>query len=312
MDIGFCVPVAGSWATPVNQVAIARRAEELGYASLWSFQRLLVPEPPDQRSALPTYRSVLDPVASLAYVAAVTTTIRLGLAVVNIPFFSPALLAKQLATLDILSGGRLDAGLGNGWSAAEYAAVGVPQERRGARAEEFVHALKALWTQDVAEFHGEFYEIPPARMSPKPVQRPHPPLLLGGTAAPALRRAGRLMDGWVAGSTADLSRIGEPIEVVRRAASEAGRDPDTLRYVARGVVRVRAAGAPERAVLTGSLQEIRGDLDGLAAQGLSEVFLDLNFDPEVGSPDADPAASRGTPLRTVLTRVGITKPWPVP
>ena len=289
MELGFGVPVAGAWATPANQVRVARRAEELGYRSLWTFQRLVVPEVPDERSGAPYYQQVQDAVVPLAFLAGQTSRIRLGTAVLNIPFFSPALLAKQLATLDIVSEGRLEVGLGIGWSPTEYAAVGTPFERRGARAEEFLAALRALWTGEVTSYQGEFYQLPPARMAPRPVQRPHPPLLLGGTAKPALRRAGRLADGWVSGSMADLARIGESVEVVREAAREAGRDPDTLRFVCRGAVKVRPAGRPDRAPLTGSLAEIRGDFDDLAAQGVTEVFVDLNFDPEIGAPDTDPA-----------------------
>jgi probable F420-dependent oxidoreductase len=289
MELGFGVPVAGAWATPANQVRVARRAEELGYRSLWTFQRLVVPEVPDERSGAPFYQQVQDAVVPLAFLAGQTSRIRLGTAVLIVPFFSPALLAKQLATLDIVSGGRLDVGLGIGWSTTEYAAVGAPFARRGARAEEFLAALRALWTGEAASYQGEFYRLPPARMAPRPVQRPHPPLLLGGTAKPALRRAGRLADGWVSGSTADLTKVGASIEVVREAAREAGRDPDRLRFVSRGAVKVRPAGRPDRAPLSGSFAEIRGDLDTLAAQGVTEVFVDLNFDPEIGAPDADPA-----------------------
>ncbi|HZD68373.1 MAG TPA: TIGR03619 family F420-dependent LLM class oxidoreductase, partial [Actinomycetes bacterium] len=217
-----------------------------------------------------------------------TTRIRLGLSVLNIPFFSPALMAKQLATLDAVCGGRLDVGLGIGWMREEYAAVGAPYSRRGRRAEEFLAALRALWTQEVVEFHGEFYEIPRSRMEPKPVQRPHPPLLLGGAARPALERAGRLADGWASSSGADLRRIGESIEVVRQAAVGAGRDPDALRFVCRGPLRVRPGGAADRLPLTGSFDEVRKDLEVLGEQGVTEVFLDMNYDPEIGSPDADP------------------------
>jgi probable F420-dependent oxidoreductase len=291
MQVGFGVPVAGSWATPGNQVRLVRRAEELGYQSVWAFQRLLVPEHPDARAGVPVYRSVHDPIVSLAYLAGQTSRVRLGLAVVNMPFFSPALLAKQLATLDAVSGGRLDAGLGLGWMRAEFQAVGVPQERLGARAEEFIGALRALWTEDVAKFTGRFYQVPPARSAPKPVQRPNPPLLLGGNVPAAWRRAGRLGDGWLGGSMADLTHLDATIGIVKQAASEAGRDPDSLRFVCRGVVRVRPPGEHDRKPLVGSLDEIRGDLDGLRAQGLTEVFFDLNFDPEIGSPDADPDVS---------------------
>jgi probable F420-dependent oxidoreductase len=285
------VPVAGSWATPGNQVRLVRRAEELGYRSAWTFQRLLVPEHPDARAGAPFYRSVHDPIVSLAYLAGQTSRIRLGLAVVNVPFFSPPLLAKQLATLDAVAGGRLDVGLGLGWMREELRAVGAPPERLGARAEEFVAALRALWTDEVVKFTGSFYEIPPARFDPKPVQRPTPPLLFGGNVPAAWRRAGRLGDGWLGGSMADLTRLDEVISTVQQAAGQAGRDPGSLRFVCRGVVRVRPPGAPDRKPLVGSLDEIRGDLDGLRAQGLTEVFFDLNFDPEIGSPDADPVAS---------------------
>jgi probable F420-dependent oxidoreductase len=296
---GFGVPVSGAWATPENQVRLVRRAEELGYRSVWTFQRLLVPARPDARAGAPVYRSVHDAIVTLAYLAGQTSRIRLGLAVANLPFFSPALLAKQLATLDTVSGGRLDAGLGLGWMREEFQAVGVPMEGRGARAEEFVAVLRALWGDEVVEFHGRFYQIPPTRFDPKPLQRPHPPLLLGGNVGAAWRRAGRLADGWVGGSMADLTRLGTVVETVRRAAAGAGRDPDALRFVCRGVVRVRASrlqraspgGDGPRRPLSGSLDQIRGDLDGIAAQGVTELFFDLNFDPEVGSPEVDPAAA---------------------
>jgi probable F420-dependent oxidoreductase len=293
MLLGFGVPVSGAWATPGNQVRLVRRAEELGYRSAWTFQRLLVPaEPePDPRSGMEVYRSVLDPVVSLAHLAGTTSRIRLGLAVLNMPFFSPVLMAKQLASLDVVAGGRLDVGLGIGWSRVEFAASGVPYARRGARGEEFLRVLRALWTDDLVEFHGEFYQVPPARMQPKPLQRPHPPLLLGGSATAALRRAGRLADGWISASRADLRHIDQPIATVIRAAEEAGRDPGTLRFVCRGPVRLAAPGAADRRPLTGSVAEVRGDLDDLRAQGVTEVFLDLNWDPEVGSPNADPTAA---------------------
>jgi probable F420-dependent oxidoreductase len=291
VEIGFAAPVAGSWATPDNQVHVARRAEDLGYASLWTFQRLLYPAEPQGPRWRSPYRSVVDPVVTLAYLAGHTSRIRLGVAVLNMPFFSPVLLAKQLTTLDIVSEGRLDVGLGLGWAREEYAAVGTPYEKRGQRAEEFLQVLRQLWTEPVVDFHGEFYTVPAARFAPRPVQQPHPPLLLGASADPALRRAGRLADGWVSSSGADLTRIGVSIGKVRAAAEEAGRDPDALRFVTRGVVRVRPAGQAERLPLSGTFEEIRGDFELLGEQGVTEMFIDLNFDPEIGSPDADPAAS---------------------
>jgi probable F420-dependent oxidoreductase len=212
-------------------------------------------------------------------------------AVLNMPWFSPLLLAKQATTLDTVSRGRLDLGIGLGWAREEYEAAGAPFDRRGVRADEFIEALRTIWTQELVEVKGEFHQIPASVVEPKPVQRPHPPLLLGGSADAALRRAGRLCDGWVSSSGQDLTSIGTSIGVVADAAREAGRDPSALRFVCRGAVRVRPAGATTRRPLTGSYDEIRGDLETLAGQGVTEVFLDLNFDPEVGSVDADPAAS---------------------
>jgi probable F420-dependent oxidoreductase len=284
VKIGFAVPDTGSWATPAHQLRVAARAEELGYHSLWTLQRLLNPAD----SADETYRLVPDPLITLGYLAGRTSRIRLGVAVVNLPFFSPALLAKQATTLDHVCAGRLDLGVGLGWMREEYAAVGVPYARRGARAEEFLRALRLLWTEEVSEFHGEFYDLPPVRMDPKPVQSPHPPLLLGGMSEPAHRRAGRLADGWISSSRADLARIGESIAVIKAAAAEAGRDPGVLRFVCRGIVRVRAQDAGP---LTGSYEKIHADLRALAEQGVTEVFIDLNFDPEIGGPHADPVAS---------------------
>jgi probable F420-dependent oxidoreductase len=291
MQMGFAVPVAGSWATPDNQVYVAQRAEELGYASLWTFQRLLYPAKPEESRWIPAYRMVHDPVVTLAFLASQTSRIRLGVAVLDMPYFSPALLAKQTATLDIVSRGRLDVGLGLGWSKEEYAASGTPYQKRGKRADEFLQVLRQLWTEPVVDFRGEFYAVPAARLDPKPVQQPHPPILLGGSADAALRRAGRLADGWVSGSGTDPARIGDSIDKVRAAARQAGRDPQALRFVSRGVVRVRPSGQVERRPLTGTFDQIRDDLEMLQKQGVTELFVDLNFDPEIGSPDADPAAS---------------------
>jgi probable F420-dependent oxidoreductase len=291
LTLGFGLPVSGSWATPGTVAAVARRAEELGYGSLWAFQRVVVPVGEDYG---PQYRAVLDPIVALGFAAAVTSRVRLGTAVVNAPFLPPAVLAKQLATVDVLSDGRLDAGLGLGWAPHEFAAVGVPYERRGARTAEYVACLRALWADDPVEFHGEFYDVPPSRMQPKPVQRPSPPILLGGAADPALRRAGRIADGWISASRHDLTAISTAIDTICTAAAGAGRDPAALRMVVRGVLQlgddVRGADGVRRP-LTGSAEQIRDDLGRLHEAGVSEVFLDLNFAPHVGSPDVDPVGA---------------------
>jgi len=295
MRIGFGAPVAGAWATPGYLASFAERAEQAGYASLWSFQRLLVPEGSGME---PVYRSVLDPMVALGYAAACTSRIRLGVAVINLPFISPAYLAKQATTVDVLSGGRLDLGLGIGWMPEEFAAVGAPVARRGARTEEYLAVLRTLWADEASSFRGEFYTIPPGRQDPRPVQREWqgagPPVLLGGMSRPAMERAGRIAAGWITSSRADLSKIREAVGVIRTAASAAGRDPATLRIICRGVVLAGAeATGPDggRRLLSGSYQQIRGDAGWLAEQGVTELFYDLNWDPQVGSPSVAPPAA---------------------
>jgi probable F420-dependent oxidoreductase len=303
MKIGFGAPVSGAWAGPDNLVRFAERAETLGYDSLWTFHRLLTPEDPEAMGT--AYRSVLDPLITLGFVAARTSRIRLGVSIVNMPFVSPAYLAKETATLDVLSRGRLDLGLGSGWQAEEFVASGVSLERRGARAEEYVAALRTLWEDEVSSFDGEFYKIVPSRMAPKPVQRPGPPVLLAGAVEPALRRAGRLAAGWLSRSATDLTRIHEQIAIVRSAAEEAGRDPAAVRVVVRGVVRAGEEArddAGERVRLSGSYDQIREDVAWLAEQGVTEIFYDLNWDPLVGAPDLDPASAtaRASEIREAL------------
>jgi probable F420-dependent oxidoreductase len=287
MKIGFALPVSGSWATADNVLTVARRAEQLGYSSLWSFQRLLAPK---GAHLAPVYLSVLDPTVVLGYAAAVTERVELGIAIINAPFQSPALLAKQLATLDLLSRGRLIAGLGLGWLAEEFTASGAPFERRGARMDEYVRCLEALWGEDPVAFDGEFYQVPSSDVQPKPVSRGsagRPPILIGGDAPAALERVGRIGDGWISSSRVPPSQLGQRVEVVKAAAVAAGRNPDPLRFVCRGVLLDAARTRP----LTGSFDEIRADLPGLAEQGITELFIDLNFDPTIGNPDADPQAS---------------------
>jgi probable F420-dependent oxidoreductase len=275
-QLGFGLPVAGDWATPGTIRHVARRAEALGYASLWTFQRVLHPVAADLGRS---HESVLDPVLPLALVAGETERIRLGTATICAPFTAPALLAKTLTTLDVLSGGRLTAGLGMGWLREEYAAAGVPYERRGARMDEYLRCLHALWTQDPVEFAGEFYTVPRSRVGPAPVQRPHPPVLLGGAAAPALRRAGRLAQGWICSSTQDLSDLDAKIETVRAGAREAGRDPGAVRIVVR---RTPEALPP---------------LEDLAARGVTEVILDVNLSRRAGVEYAEQVLEAFAPTR---------------
>ena len=295
MRLGFGLPVAGGWATPENMVAVAREAESLGYHSLWTVQRILYPSAPRNEYAgspggpWPAYfETVADGLVALSYVAAATSRIRLGTAVVNLPYYSPVLLAKQLATLDVVSGGRLTVGAGVGWSEDEYAAIGVPFRRRGQRMDECLRCLKAVWTEELVEFKGEFYAIPASRIDPKPVQRPHPPVLVGGYSPAAARRAVSLADGYLGGNV-PLAELAPVIERVRTLARDAGRDPDDVPIVARGAVSLRdqPTGLGRRP-LFGSLDEVREDVDRYRESGVTELFLDLNFDERIAAPGVDP------------------------
>jgi probable F420-dependent oxidoreductase len=295
MKIGFGAPVAGAWATPEYLAAFSEQAEEAGYASLWTFQRLLVPEGSGME---PVYRSVLDPMVALGFAAARTSRIRLGVAIVNLPFVSPAYLAKQATTVDVLSGGRLDLGLGVGWMPEEFAATGGSTARRGARTEEYLAVLRTLWADEVSSHRGEFYTIPAGQQDPRPVQRQRngagPPVLLGGMSRPAMERAGRIADGWITSSGADLVKISEAVGVIRSAASAAGRDPGAVRIICRGAVRAGdEVKGPDggRRLLSGSYEQIREDAAWLAAQGVTELFYDLNWDPQVGNPAVAPEAA---------------------
>jgi hypothetical protein len=224
-------------------------------------------------------------------------------AVVNHPFASPLLLAKQAATVDVLSGGRLDLGIGSGWLPEEFAGSGASMEQRGARADDYVGALRALWT-GAPGYQGTFFTIPAGRQDPPPVQRPGPPILIGGMTRAAMERAGRIGDGWVTASSADLSTIAESAKVVQGAARAAGRSP--ARIVCRGVVRpgkplvVKTTG--QRRLLSGSYEQIREDVSWLGSCGVTEVFYDLNFDGAVGDPAAneDKAVLRASEILEAL------------
>jgi probable F420-dependent oxidoreductase len=291
MKLGFSLPMAGPWATPDNQVLIAQRAEALGYHSLWVFQRLLYAmKPQNDYPPLPgqpwpiSFERVMDPLISLAFVAGVTSRIRLGTSVLIMPYYTPVMLAKQLATLDVLSRGRLDVGLGLGWSMDEFEAVGVPYAARGRRGDEFLRCLKAIWTENPVEFRGEFYRVPLSKVEPRPIQTPHPPITIGGYGSTVVRRA-VAYDGFNGGNV-PLQQVAPLVAEIKAAAQKAGRDPRALQIVSRGSFQLHASPlGKDRRPLWGTIEEIREDVTRYDAAGLTELFLEANFDPRGPSLD---------------------------
>ena len=203
MRVGFALGNIGPIGTAENLVKIAQRAEALAYDSLWTVERLLwpvapqTPYPATPDGSLPeAYKRVLDPLDALTFVAGHTRKIALGTSVLDIPYYSPVMLARRVTTLDVLSGGRVRLGLGLGWSKDEHDAVGAPMKQRGARADEFLAVMKTVWTTDPAEFKGRFYTLPRSVIETNPVQKPHPPIYMAAFAPAALNRIARLADGW--------------------------------------------------------------------------------------------------------------------
>jgi probable F420-dependent oxidoreductase len=290
MRLGTTLLHMGRLAGPAALVRAAQHAEALGFDTLWAADRLLspvaprTPYPATPDGRLPAfYQVVLDPLESLTCVAAHTRGIGLGTAVLDIPFYNPVVLARRLTTLDVLSGGRLRAGFGLGWSEDEFEAAGAVAGERGARADEFLQVLKAVWTSDPVEFRGRFYRVPRAIIGPKPVQTPHPPLYLAAFAPPALRRAARLADGWLPAGLS-FPALEKLWGQLRELCQAAGRDPAALELILGAFVRVTPAplGA-DRHPFTGTEAQVRADVARARALGASELLLMLS--PE--APDLD-------------------------
>jgi probable F420-dependent oxidoreductase len=283
--LGVALPHIGTIASAEAVVTVARRAEELGYDSAWTLDRLLwplaprAPYPATGDGHLPDeFRRVMDPIGTLIYVAAHTNRIALGTSVLDIPWYSPVMLARQVATLDVVSGGRARVGLGLGWSPDEMEATGGDMRRGGKRADEFLTALKAVWTTNPVEFEGEFYRIAKSYIDLKPVQKPHPPIYLAAYVPPALNRIARLADGWnAAGIPAEP--MGQMFGSIRQMAQEAGRDPASLELVVRAncYISPQADPSPERFIFTGSLEQLAEDTRACQAAGATEVFFELGF-----------------------------------
>jgi probable F420-dependent oxidoreductase len=270
----------GPTAGPDALTRGAQRAEALGYHSAWVADRLLyplaprTPYPATADGVLPEYfKRSMDPVGALTFAAAHTRRITLGTSILNMPYYNPVLLARQLATLDVLSGGRLRVGLGQGWSVDELEAVGADPKARASRADEFVQVLKAMWGPDPVEFQGRHFQVARSIVGLKPVQAPHPPLYLAAYVPAALRRAAAHADGWLP-SGLRLQAVGQMAIQFRTLAQEAGRDPARLEVIY--LTGAQVTGAPlddaKRGLLSGSAAQVRADLGRLQAAGVTEVI----------------------------------------
>jgi probable F420-dependent oxidoreductase len=280
MRFGCILPTLGPLGGPDALARTAQRAEALDYHSLWVADRLLypleprTPYPATPDGSLPEYfKRCLDPVEALTFVAAHTRRITLGTSVLNMPFYNPVVLARRLATLDLLSKGRARVGLGQAWSADELEAVGADPKARASRADEFIQVMKAMWGPDPVEFHGRHFRVARSIVGLKPVQRPHPPIYLAGFVAPALRRAATVADGWLP-STLPLPAIAQMLPQLRAFAREAGRDPGRLEVIYMTGAQVTDAPLDEgtRGILCGSATQIRADVGRLREAGVTEVI----------------------------------------
>jgi probable F420-dependent oxidoreductase len=279
MKLGICLPHYGRPIEPGRLLEVVRRAEARGLDSVWVTDHVIVP-----RDASVIYRDdMLDPLAVLPWLAGVTERITLGTSVVILPYRSPIPVAKLLASVDVLSGGRLIVGAAIGWLEGEFAALGVPFRERASRSDEALELFRSLWTDPRPELETKHHRLRGVQVSPLPLQKPRPPLWIGGSSEGAFRRVARLGDGWHAtAATFDAFRQGK--EAVLRFWKEAGRDgepvwslriPLFLDGIHRPAVDMSLLRG--RHALQGSVATVTEALRGFQALGVSHVALEVSY-----------------------------------
>jgi probable F420-dependent oxidoreductase len=235
MNIGISL---FSGRQPIDAAVVAQKAEALGFDSLWLGEHPVIPvhstspAPGSSGGSIPDFYSrLVDPFVALARASAVTTRLKLGTGITLVPERNPLLLAKEVATLDYFSKGRFLFGIGAGWNKEETEIMGGNFAHRWTQTQEAIEAMKALWASEAAEYHGTYYDFPPVRSFPRPVQQPHPPILLGGVAPQVFKRIVAYGNGWMpTRSTPELIRQGRA--VLNELAVEAGRDPKSITVLA--------------------------------------------------------------------------------
>ena len=282
MELGVALPTSGPLAGPATIARVAQEVEQLGYDSVWTYERLLRPTAPvalggsgEPQPVPEIYRLTYEPLETLSYVAALTQRVKLGTSIVDALLHPAAILAKRFATLDQFSGGRVVAGLGQGWMPQEFAAANVPMSRIGAGLDEVVAAMRACWGPDPVSYHGRFTQIAESEINPKPVQA-HVPILVGAMTPGGVRRAARIADGLnpVAVSRDILLGL---TTAFRSAVAELGRDPASVTVVARANVPLTADPlGDDRPFLGGTPRQIADDLAGLEGTGVDQVMFSVS------------------------------------
>ena len=277
MRVGIALPHFGPYATPQAIVTVARKAEALGFASLWVLDRLLWPIEPvskypgNPRGEMPSpMQNTYDPLTVLSFVAAHTEKLLLGTSVLVAAYRSPAVTAKMIATLDLLSNGRTILGLGVGWSADEFAAVGRSLEERNDQADEFIEVLRELWKTDESFFEGKFYRVPRSLFLPKPLQKSGPPIWIGGNSDRALRRVATHGDGWHPTSRMPIAEMTEKITRAREAAGKRGRTDGNIALTLRWNAFPDLAVPANRSVVAQKLRDYR-------EAGVEHICVDFNI-----------------------------------
>ncbi len=298
MQIGLRLPQTGvNQATKENIVYLAKQAEYAGFHSLWVLERLLWPVNPQnpypgtRDGKFPDdWQYVFDPLETLTFVAANTTKIALGTSVIDMLFHNPVILARRFATLDVVSEGRAIAGCGIGWSTDEYQASGIPFKDRGKRADEYVQILKKIWTEDIVEFRGRFYEIPVSKIGPKPLQKPHIPIYLGGYAQNTFTRIANYANGWICTIQNSLKQTKLNIEKINHECNKANRDPKDINIAAilypnviessdASHTKLEDRNRHSRQLLNGTIDQVGNDLSEINKIGINHVILNYNRSP---------------------------------
>lgn len=217
MAFGLFSMNTGECTTPEMMARVGKSAEEAGFESLWVGEHVVLPDPRVPPSPMNPEDAMLDPVVTLTFLAAHTRRVRLGTGIIILPQRNPLVLAKELASLDVLSGGRLILGLGVGYLEPEFRALGIPFDDRGPRTTEYLAAMRAIWREEQPEYHGKLVDFSGVQARPRPVQQPHPPVVMGGRSPAAYRRVVEQTHGWY-GFALDVEATAEAIKGIRRAA----------------------------------------------------------------------------------------------